>query len=180
LSSAVDEEPFACAEGTCAHSVRAGRMSRRPVSGGRGVQVTSNSSGSTGLWAGSWPSCWNRSACSGKVNADSRRSRRCPMLSTDIALVFYRSDRGSVPATRTTDIPEREHSQGQRSSHTQCDARKRRKSCHSNSDEDLPKRPSVFRLNTILVHVFSCGSQGCQTIARQNAFLYGAISLGLP
>ena len=34
------------------------------------------------------------------------------MLSTDVALVFYRSDRGSFPATRTTDIPEREHSRG--------------------------------------------------------------------
>jgi hypothetical protein len=35
-----------------------------------------------------------------------------PMLSTDIAPVFYRSNRGSFPATRTMDIPERERSQG--------------------------------------------------------------------
>jgi hypothetical protein len=45
------------------------------------------------------------------------------MLYTDIAPVSYRSNRGSFPAMRTTDIPEREQSQGQRSSHTQCDGR---------------------------------------------------------
>lgn len=55
---------------------------------------------------------WNRAACSGKANADSRRSRRCPMLSTDIAPVFYRSNRGNFLATRTMDIPEREQALG--------------------------------------------------------------------
>src|ERR1700680_4566403 len=33
------------------------------------------------------------------------------MLSTDIAAVFHRSNRGSFPGTRTTDIPGREQSQ---------------------------------------------------------------------
>jgi hypothetical protein len=54
----------------------------------------------------------NRAACSGTAIADSGRSRRCPMLSTDIAPVFYRSSRGSLPATSTTDILGRERSQG--------------------------------------------------------------------
>jgi len=47
---------------------------------------------------------WNRAARSGKVNADSKRSRRCLMLSTDIAPAFYRSNKGNLPATSTTDI----------------------------------------------------------------------------
>lgn len=34
------------------------------------------------------------------------------MLSTDIAPVSYRSNKGSLPATRTTDIPGRERSRG--------------------------------------------------------------------
>jgi hypothetical protein len=54
----------------------------------------------------------HRAACSGTAIADSGRSRRCPMLSTDIAPVFYRSNRGSPPATSTTGIPGRERSQG--------------------------------------------------------------------
>jgi hypothetical protein len=54
----------------------------------------------------------NRAACPGKANADSRHSRRCPMLSTDIAPVFYRSNRGNLLATRTMDIPEREQALG--------------------------------------------------------------------
>jgi len=48
--------------------------------------------------------------CSKIVTADSARSRRCQRPSTDIAPEFYRSNRGSFPATRTTDIPEREQS----------------------------------------------------------------------
>ena len=54
----------------------------------------------------------NRAACSETAIADSGRSRRFPMLSTDIAPVYYRSSRGSLPATSTTDIPGREWSQG--------------------------------------------------------------------
>ena len=50
------------------------------------------------------PSRWNRAACSGRVNADSGRNRRCPMLSTDTAPVFCRSNRDSFPATRAPRI----------------------------------------------------------------------------
>src|SRR6266404_4954196 len=64
------------------------------------------------------------------------------------------------------------------SSHTQCDGRKRRESWHSNSDQELSKRLGVFELNAILVHAFS--RHGCQTTARQNAFLYCVCAFRLP
>jgi hypothetical protein len=54
---------------------------------------------------------WNRAACSGKVNTDSKRSHRCRMQPTDIAPVLFRSNR-KPSATGTTDIPGREQSQG--------------------------------------------------------------------
>jgi len=69
------------------------------------------------------PRIGNRAAYSGKVNADSGRSRQGPMLSTDIAPVFYRSIRGRFPATRTMDIAEQR--QTSRNNHTQCNSRKR-------------------------------------------------------
>jgi hypothetical protein len=50
----------------------------------------------------------------GKANANSKHSRRCPMLSTDIAPVLYRSNRGSSLETRIMDIPEREEALGTR------------------------------------------------------------------
>jgi hypothetical protein len=65
----------------------------------------------------------NRAACSETAIADSGRSRRCPMLSTHIAPVFYRSSRGSLPATSTTDIPGHERSQGTKTQ--QCPMRQR-------------------------------------------------------
>jgi hypothetical protein len=40
------------------------------------------------------------------------RTRQCLMLSADIVHVLYRRNRGSFPATRTTDIPECGQSQG--------------------------------------------------------------------
>ena len=40
------------------------------------------------------------------------RTRQCLMLSADIAHVLYRRNQGSLPATRTTDIPECGQSQG--------------------------------------------------------------------
>jgi len=48
----------------------------------------------------------------GKANADSGHSRRRLMLSTDIAAVSDRSNRGSSPARRTTGIPGCPRSQG--------------------------------------------------------------------
>jgi hypothetical protein len=53
---------------------------------------------------------WNRAACLGKANVDSKRSRRCLMLSTDIVAASCRNNRGNLLATNTTDIPEREQS----------------------------------------------------------------------
>jgi hypothetical protein len=43
---------------------------------------------------------------------------------------------------------------GQRTSHTQCEGRKRRKARHSSSAQDPPKLFGAFRLNAILVRVF--------------------------
>jgi len=50
----------------------------------------------------------------GKTGADSARSHRCRMRSTDVAPVTCRSNRGSFPGTGTRDIPERKQTQAQR------------------------------------------------------------------
>ena len=110
----------------------------------------------------------NRAACSGRADADSRRSRRWPMPSTDIALGSYRSNRDSLRATSTTDIPKREPSR-------------------ATGKRPHPMRPPVakvppfeFRLEIAATwrfwiewnsraSFFSPRKSSCQTAARQDA-----------
>jgi hypothetical protein len=106
------------------------------------------SSGSTG-------SGRSRAASPETAGADSSRTRSCPMPSTCIAARFYRSNKESLPATRTTDIPGREP--GSRQQPRPMRGRRGPNFGGSNSGQELPKRRGygpdpnsghVFRLAT--------------------------------
>jgi hypothetical protein len=76
------------------------------------------------------------------------------MLSTEIAHVLYRRNRGSFPATRTTDIPEREQPQGTKKRPYPMRQPQGSKVLPFECRPGVVEATQRFGLNTILAHVF--------------------------
>src|SRR5229473_1545420 len=97
------------------------------------------------------------------------------MLSTDTAPVSCRSNRDSFPATRTTDIPEREQSQGTKKQLYPMLQPQGAKVLPFEFGSGVAEATWCLWIDCdSAAWSLSCGSHGYQTTACQNAFLYRA------
>lgn len=83
--------------------------------------------------------CSDCAACSGKVNTDSKRSRRCRMQPTDIAPVLFRSNRSNPPRQEPRIFLGVSGLREDKSDHVQRDCRKWRRSCPFKPRSRVPR-----------------------------------------